>query len=57
MITAMVDQYSPILTTCHIFCLSPLLLTKYSVSLFIKTEASEITAHDSSVLQHTYIAM
>jgi len=57
MLTAMVDHYAPALTTCHVFCHSPLLLTKYSVSLFIKTEASGITAHDSFVLQHTYISM
>lgn len=57
MLTAMVDQYAPALTTCHVFCHIPLLLSKYSVSLFIKTEASEITAHDSFVLQYTYIFM
>jgi hypothetical protein len=57
MLTAMVDQYAPALTTCHVFCLSPQLLTKYSVSLFIKTEASGITANNSFILQHTYISM
>jgi hypothetical protein len=57
MLTAMVDQYAPALTTCHVFCLGPLLLTKYSVSFFIKTEASGIIANDSFLLQHTYISM
>jgi len=57
MLTAMVDPYAPALTTCHVFCLSPKLLTKYSRSVFIKTEASGITAYESFVLQHTYIFM
>jgi hypothetical protein len=41
------------LTTCHVFCLSPELLAKYSVSLLIKAEAPAIATH----VRHTKAAV